>query len=117
MAAAKKTAAKKAATKTTTAKAAPAPAPQPAHAPAAPVATSAGVGFFGVPTVERSPWGILCLILNIVPVPGVGTIIAGVKASATNQIVKGAVQILTTFILVGAVWSIIDGIRIFMRSR
>ena len=37
------------------------------------------MGFFDVPTVQRSPMGILCLILNIVPWGGIGSIIAGVQ--------------------------------------
>jgi hypothetical protein len=74
------------------------------------------MGFFDVPTVERSPWGILCLILNIVPAGGIGTIIAGVKVSDTTQIVKGVIQLLLTFIFIGWIWSVIDGIRIFMAS-
>lgn len=115
MAAAKKTAAKKAAPKTTTVKAPAAAAPAPAPA-AAPAASGQAVSFLGVPTVQRSPWGILCLILNIVPAGGIGTIIAGVQAHATNQIVKGVIQLLLTFIFIGWVWSIIDGIRIFTRS-
>jgi hypothetical protein len=74
------------------------------------------MGFFDVPTLERSPWGILCLILNIVPWGGIGTIIAGVKTSETMQIVKGVVQLLLTAILIGWIWSVIDGIRIFTHS-
>lgn len=125
MAAAKKTAAKKAATKTAT-KPAPkaaapkpaathAPAPAPTHAPVA-TATAQAVGFFDVVSLERAPWGILALVFNIIP-GGVGTIIAGAKASATNQIIKGVVQLLLTGIFVGWVWSVIDGIRMFTRSR
>lgn len=74
------------------------------------------MGFFDVPTVQRSPWGILCLILNIVPIPGVGTIVAGVvsKENMTRDIIKGILQIVIPFL--GWIWGIIDGIRIFMKS-
>lgn len=74
------------------------------------------MGFFDVPTVQRSPHGILCLILNIIPAGGIGTIIAGVTVKDNGQIVKGVIQFLLTWILIGWIWSIIDGIRIFMRS-
>lgn len=120
MAAAAKKSAKKAATKTSAAKTAkPAPAmaePAPTHTPAAaPVAAAGGIGFFDVATVEKSPWGILALILNIIP-GGVGTIIAGAKASATNQIIKGIVQFLFTWTFVVWIWSIVDGVRMFKRA-
>ena len=74
------------------------------------------MGFFDVPTVQRSPHGILCLILNIVPWGGIGSIIAGATAKDNMQIVKGVIQFLLTFIFIGWVWSVIDGIRIFLKS-
>lgn len=73
------------------------------------------MGFFDVPTVERSPWGILALILNIIP-GGIGTLIAGVKTGETNQIVKGVIQFLLVWTVIAWVWSLVDGIRIFTRS-
>ena len=73
------------------------------------------MGFFDVPTVERSPWGILGLVLNIIP-GGIGTIIAGAKASDTGQIVKGIIQFLLTWTVIAWIWSLVDGIRIFTRS-
>lgn len=73
------------------------------------------MGFFDVPTVERSPWGILCLILNIIP-GGIGTIIAGAKVSDTGQIIKGVIQFLLVWLFIGWIWSLIDGIRIFTHS-
>jgi TM2 domain-containing membrane protein YozV len=74
------------------------------------------MGFFDVPTVKRSPMGILCLILNIIPWAGIGSIIAGVVAKANNQIIKGVIQLLTGWLIIGWIWSIIDGIRMFMKS-
>ena len=120
MAAAKKPAAKKAATKTTTAakpRAAPAPVREPEPTPAAaPAATTVpAYGFFDVPTIEKSPWGILALILNIIP-GGVGTIIAGAKAASGGQIVKGIIQFVLLWTVLAWVWSIIDGVRIFRRA-
>lgn len=79
------------------------------------MAGSVCMGFFDVPTVERKPWGILGLILNIIP-GGVGTIIAGAKTSQTNQIVKGIIQFLLTWTVIVWVWSVIDGVRIFRAS-
>lgn len=75
------------------------------------------MGFFDVPKLERSPWGILCLILNIVPYAGIGSIIAGVKAKENMQLIKGIIQLLTGWLLIGWIWSIIDGILMFMKSE
>jgi hypothetical protein len=69
-----------------------------------------------VPAVERNPWGILCLILNIVPWAGIGSIIAGAKASHTKTIVFGIIQFVTAVILIGWIWSIVWGVLIFMKS-
>jgi hypothetical protein len=107
-------------TKTTTAKA-PAKAtpktvmtPDPVPTPAATTPTgNATLGFLDVPTLERSPWGILALVFNIIP-GGVGTIIAGAKVSNTGQIIKGVLQLVIP--VLGWVWSIVDGIRMFTRS-
>lgn len=67
-----------------------------------------------VPTVERSPWGIVCLILDIIPIPGLGTIIAGAKTSDVKNIVFGILQVIIP--IVGWIWGIIWGILIFMKS-
>lgn len=71
--------------------------------------------FFDVPTVQRKPWGILALILDVI-VPGTGTIVAGAKVGETGQIIKGIIQLLLFWTIIGWVWSIIDGIRIFTHS-
>ena len=60
--------------------------------------------------------GILCLVLNIVPWGGIGSIIAGAQTKDNTQIIKGVIQFLLTFVLLGYIWSVVDGIRIFLKS-
>lgn len=72
--------------------------------------------FLDTPALERRPWGILCLVLNIVP-GGVGTIVAGVRARHTGSIVVGILQLLLVIALIGWIWSLAWGIAIFLRSR
>ena len=74
------------------------------------------MGFFDVPTVERKPWGILGLILNIVPWGGVGSLVVGIKDGHKPTIIRGVLQALLTLVLVGWIWSIVDGVRIFRAS-
>ena len=74
------------------------------------------MGFFDVPTVERKPWGILGLILNILPYAGIGSIVAGAKDGDKNTIIRGIIQFLTGWLVIGWVWSIVDGVRIFRAS-
>ena len=74
------------------------------------------MGFFDVPTVERKPWGILALVLNILPAPGVGSIIAGAKAGDRNQIIKGVLQVVFVWTIIAWVWAIVDGVRIYRAS-
>ncbi len=70
-----------------------------------------------VPTVERSPMGILCLILNIL-LPGIGTIVAGVvaKGNLARDIIIGLLQFFTSGIIIGWIWSIVWGVLIFKKS-
>lgn len=72
--------------------------------------------FFDTPALERRPWGILCLVLNIVP-GGVGTIVAGVRARHTGSIVIGILQLLLVVALIGWIWSLASGIGLYLRSR
>lgn len=72
--------------------------------------------FLDTPSLERRPWGILCLVLDIVP-GGVGTIVAGARARHTGSIVVGVLQLLLVPVLFGWVWSVAWGIAIFLRSR
>ncbi|MGB1696983.1 MAG: hypothetical protein ACPHK8_01130 [Thermoplasmatota archaeon] len=71
-----------------------------------------------VPKVD-STMGIIALILNIIPIPGLGTIIAGVVSG--NDVVKhviiGVLQLVFSFLLIGYIWSIVWGIFIFLESR
>jgi hypothetical protein len=70
------------------------------------------------PRVARSPWGIACLILDVLPIPGLGTIIAGVRdgRNLTRDVVIGILQFILAFALIGWVWSIVWGIAIFVNS-
>jgi hypothetical protein len=70
-----------------------------------------------VPTVTRSPIGILALILNIV-LPGIGTIVAGViaKESMVRDIIIGVLQLVLSGLLIGWIWSVIWGVLIFQKS-
>lgn len=68
-----------------------------------------------IPLVERSPWGILCLVLNIIP-GGVGTIIAGAKTDDTKNIIFGVIQLLLAAAVIGWIWSLVWGIMIFTKS-
>jgi hypothetical protein len=74
------------------------------------------MGFFDVPTVERKPWGILALVLNILPAPGVGSIVAGAKAGDRMQIIKGVLQVLFVWTIIAWVWAIVEGVRIYRAS-
>lgn len=83
------------------------------------------MGLLDVPSIPRSPWGIVCLILNIL-VSGVGSIIAGVIGRHTQTLLIGIVQLvlgagaLLLFKGLGLlawIWSIVWGILIFQRSR
>jgi hypothetical protein len=68
-----------------------------------------------VPRLPRKPWGILCLVLNIIP-GGVGTIVAGVKGKHTPSIIIGIVQLVLVFFILGWIWSVVWGVVIFRRS-
>ena len=93
---------------------APAAAPAPAPAPA-PAAASSGDPIY--PIVDRTPWGILALILGILALGGVGTIIAGVisKKHMTRDIVFGVLQIVIPF--AGWLWGLVWGILIFVKGN
>lgn len=77
------------------------------------------MGFFDIPTVKRSPNGILALVLCIL-LGGLGTIIVGAiddrGNNKTNIILLGVIQLVLTFIFVGWVWAVIWGIMVFVRS-
>jgi hypothetical protein len=77
------------------------------------------MGFFDIPVVKRSPNGILALVLCIL-LSGIGTIIVGAIDDRGNNkkniIILGVIQVVLSIILVGAIWAIVWGIMVFMRS-
>lgn len=73
-------------------------------------------GVLDVPRLPRKPWGILALVLNILP-GGVGTIVTGVKGKHTASIFIGVFQLLLVPVLLGWIWSIVWGVTIFRRSH
>ena len=77
------------------------------------------MGFFDIPTVKRSPNGILALVLCIL-LGGLGTIIVGAIDDRGNNkkniIILGVIQLVLSFILVGWIWAVIWGIMVFVRS-
>ena len=78
------------------------------------------MGLFDIPTVKRSPNGILALVLCIL-LSGIGTIIVGAIDDRGNNkkniIIVGILQVLLSFIFVGVIWAIIWGILVFVRSN
>jgi hypothetical protein len=112
-----KSASKKAAPKKAAAK--PTPAPKAAAAPpaarAAPVAAASSVPYPDYPVIEQTP-AILCLIVNILLLPGIGTIIAGAMGGRP-MILKGILQLVLTIVIVGWVWSIISAVKIFKNAN
>lgn len=70
-----------------------------------------------VPIVDRTPWGIVALILGIFALGGVGTIIAGVidKRNTVRDVIFGVLQLLIP--VLGWIWGLIWGILIFVKGR
>ena len=68
-----------------------------------------------VPMLPRKPWGILALVLNIIP-GGVGTIVVGVKGKHAPSVAIGVVQLVLVVVLLGWIWSVVWGVVIFRRS-
>ena len=94
---------------------------------------SPSTSFFAVPSIKRRPWGLLSLILNILPVAGVGSIIVGIKGAHNGILIVGIVQVaidvsavaldyfkpaswLFPIIFLVWAWSIIWGLRIYIAS-
>lgn len=69
-----------------------------------------------VPIVTRKPWGIVCLVLNIL-LPGTGTLVAAGNQEDKKYLIFGIVQLLTALIVVGFLWSIVTGVMIFVKSE
>ncbi len=69
-----------------------------------------------VPIVTRKPWGIICLVLNIF-LPGTGTMVAAGNQEDKTYLIFGVIQLLTSILLIGFLWSIVTGVLIFMKSE
>jgi hypothetical protein len=89
---------------------------------------------FSVPVVNRRPWGQLSLVLNIFPVPGIGSLVAGVKSRHYGSVLVGIILAVVNIVTIAlnyinpagwivptvfAVWalSILLGVRIFTKSK
>lgn len=68
------------------------------------------------PIVTRKPWGIVCLVMNIL-LPGTGSMIAGGNQEDIRYYVYGVVQLLLAWTLVAWAWSIVLGVLIFLKSE
>lgn len=69
-----------------------------------------------VPNAGAKPFGLICLLLNIIP--GVGTIVAGVRdgSNLVRDIVIGILQFVLTIGIIGFIWSIVWGVLIYQKS-
>lgn len=64
--------------------------------------------------------GIVCLILNIIPLPGLGTLIYNIQTKDdkwVNAIVPMVLAITGILFILGLIWGVIDGIRIMQASE
>jgi hypothetical protein len=68
-----------------------------------------------VPTLDTN-WGTGMLIVNIF-LPGVGTLVAGIKSERNTTMVIGVFQFLLAFIIVGWIWSIYWGYLLYKKVR
>lgn len=68
------------------------------------------------PIVTRKPWGVICLVMNIL-LPGTGSMIAGGNQEDIKYYIYGVVQLVLLWTLVAWAWSIVMGILIFLRSE
>lgn len=87
-----------------------------------------------VPSLPRKPWGIVALAFNILPVAGVGSVIAGIKGRKRACLIVGLMQVIGDLAGVALVyggvshwpiplvfaawlWSIVWGVRIYRTAR
>ncbi|HLF17102.1 MAG TPA: hypothetical protein VI796_06710 [Candidatus Thermoplasmatota archaeon] len=90
------------------------------------------MGIFDVPMAKRMPWGILALVFNVLPTPGVGTLIAAGTTDDRKQMYFGIAQflgfvlflalfpvmpLLIVVALLAWIWSILWGVLILMRGE
>lgn len=68
-----------------------------------------------VPVVRRKPWGILCMVMNLIP--GVGTMMAGANQENTRYFVYGLLQFLLAWTVIAYVWGLVMGVMIFVKSE
>jgi hypothetical protein len=77
------------------------------------------MGIGTIPSVQRSPEGILALVLCIL-LGGVGTIIVGAMHKGPDQkdiIITGVIQFVLGFVIIGYIWALVWGIMTFARSQ
>jgi hypothetical protein len=73
------------------------------------------MGFFTVPVIERKPWGILILVMNILPWPvGIGTMMAAAHERNWKMFVLGVLMMVV--FVVGWIYSIIWGIMVLIKG-
>src|SRR5688572_4460330 len=71
--------------------------------------------FSDVPVVPRKPWGVICLVSNILP--GFGTMIAAGNQESVKHFIIGLLQFLLFWTVIMWVWSIVMGVQIFLNSE
>lgn len=74
------------------------------------------MGAFTVPIVDRKPWGIICLVMNVL-LPGTGSLVAAGNMEDLRTFVIGVLQILLFWTLIVWLWSIVWGVLILLRSE
>lgn len=79
------------------------------------------MGIFSIPTVQRSPNGILALVLCIF-LSGLGTIIVGIMENSAQKkdiIIVGIIQLVVMIVTfgIGGLWALIWGILVFVKSK
>jgi hypothetical protein len=62
------------------------------------------------PVLEQTP-ALICTIVNIALLPGIGTLIAGAMGGKSFYL-RGILQLLLTPVIIGYVWSLMSAIRI-----
>eukprot|EP00904_Undaria_pinnatifida_P000606 jgi/Undpi1/10546/HiC_scaffold_29.g12996.m1 len=71
--------------------------------------------FIDPPVLKR--WIAILLFIADLFIPGLGTIIAGCLACSLETLIVGIIQMLTSWLIVGWVWSILWGWELVAVSR